>query len=72
MAYVRLQQKEHGAGELGGEIKKEDKIALVDDVATTGNSAIKASEILKELEEVAKKVASEGENPYAGESIPPQ
>ena len=49
LIYVRSQAKEHGTGKLvEGIIKKEMKMLVVDDVATTGGSVINGVRALKE------------------------
>jgi len=45
--------------------------SMITGLSYTFSTISNLKEIPKELEEVAKKVASEGENPYAGENIPP-
>ena len=45
---IRKGEREHGTGKLiEGEVKKEDKIILVEDVTTTGSSLLKAAEIIR-------------------------
>ena len=49
LVYVRSQPKEHGTSKsIEGKIKKDAKILMVDDVATTGASVSNAITILKE------------------------
>lgn len=46
---VRKEAKGHGAGKrIEGAIKKGDKVAVVEDVVTTGGSSVKAIEVLRE------------------------
>lgn len=45
---IRKGKRGHGTGKLiEGEMKKDDKIILVEDVTTTGSSLLKAAEIIK-------------------------
>jgi orotate phosphoribosyltransferase len=45
---IRKGKREHGTGKLiEGEMKKDDKIILVEDVTTTGSSLLKAAEIIR-------------------------
>jgi orotate phosphoribosyltransferase len=49
LVYVRSQAKEHGTGKMvEGIIKKEMKILVVDDVATTGGSVVNGIRALRE------------------------
>lgn len=46
---IRKGERKHGTGKLvEGDLKKEDKIILVEDVTTTGSSLLRAAEILRE------------------------
>ena len=46
---IRKGERKHGTGKLvEGDLKKEDKIILVEDVTTTGSSLLKAAEIIRE------------------------
>ncbi|HEY7535589.1 MAG TPA: orotate phosphoribosyltransferase [Thermodesulfobacteriota bacterium] len=54
---VRKEEKEHGTGKLiEGDLRPGDKVALVEDVATTGGSIIKAIGAVKSAGAVVKKV----------------
>ncbi|MCM8771776.1 MAG: orotate phosphoribosyltransferase [Candidatus Omnitrophica bacterium] len=54
---VRSQTKEHGMGKLiEGNIREGWKVAIVDDVATTGSSLIKAIEAVEKYRCIVKKV----------------
>ena len=53
--YVRKQAKSHGSGEMvEGLVRPGDRVAVVDDVLTTGGSVLQA---IQELERVGAKVA---------------
>lgn len=46
---IRKGERKHGTGKLvEGDLKKEDKIIIVEDVTTTGSSLLKAAEIIRE------------------------
>ncbi len=48
MSYVRLKAKDHGTGSLveGSDVKKQ-RVLLIEDLVTTGDSVLKAADILK-------------------------
>jgi orotate phosphoribosyltransferase len=46
---IRKGERKHGTGKLvEGDLQKEDKIILVEDVTTTGSSLLRAAEIIRE------------------------
>ena len=54
---VRKQTKEHGTTKLiEGNLKKDDKVAVVEDVVTTGGSVLKAIDAIEEYGAIVKKV----------------
>jgi orotate phosphoribosyltransferase len=54
---VRKEEKEHGTGKMiEGNLRSGDKVAIVEDVATTGSSIIKAIEAAKGAGAIVKRV----------------
>jgi orotate phosphoribosyltransferase len=58
--YVRKQKKGRGTNQLieGSKIQKGDKIAIIEDVTTSGGSALKAVEIVESLGAKVVKILS--------------
>lgn len=49
MAYVRKEKKNHGTGHVVEGVVEGKRVAIVDDVATTGSSLLKAAQNLREV-----------------------
>jgi orotate phosphoribosyltransferase len=70
-AFVRSRRKDHGTGKLlEGRLEPDDKVVLVEDVATTGSQAIEAAKVIREAgAEILRVIATVDRQEGARENV---